>query len=87
MTIKQFQEDNKDFCNRYNSVLDKYYRCGEYIESPERTDKEIEKYCDVMAGYTKELSIMMAEYKTITNEELSNRIILGGFLLYETIKP
>ncbi|MGV8982130.1 hypothetical protein [Clostridium sp.] len=86
MTIKEFQEVHKDFCNKYNEVLDLYYRCGEYVESPERTTKEIDKYLKIMTSYTKTLSIMMMEYKELTGEELSNRIILGGFLQYDKVQ-
>ena len=84
MTIKEFQTDHKEFCNKFNEKLDLYYRCGEYIESPERTQEQIDKYLKTMIAYTKDLSLMMVEYKEITGEELSNRIILGGFLQYET---
>ena len=86
MTIKQFQEDNKDFCNKFNKNLDLYYRCGDYIESPERTEEQIDKYLKTLTYYTKELSILMNEYKTLTGEKMPNRIVLGGFIFYETIK-
>jgi len=84
MTIKEFQTDHKEFCNKFNEKLDLYYRCGEYIENPERTQEQIDKYLETIIAYTKDLSLLMAEYKDITGEELSNRIVLGGFLQYET---
>ena len=83
MTIKEFQTDHKDFCNKFNEKLDLYYRCGEYIESPGRTAEQIDKFLKKLVTYTKDLSLLMAEYKDITGEELSNRIVLGGFLQYE----
>lgn len=86
MTIKKFKEDNKDFCNKYNETLDLYYRCSLYIEKPERTAAEVDKYCKMLMFYAKTLSLMMIEYRTITGEELSDRQTLGGFIQYETVK-
>jgi len=83
ITIKEFQENNKGFCNKYNEILDLYYRCGEYIESPERTKEQIDKFLKTLTAYTKSLSLMMQEYKSISNEEMPNRVILGGFIQYD----
>ena len=82
MSIKQFQEEHKDFCNKYNEVLDLYYRCGDFVESPERTPKEIDKYCAMLTEYSKKLSLLAVVYKTITDEEMPNRVVLGGFIQY-----
>ena len=83
MTIKEFQEQHKDFCNKYNEQLDLYYRCGEYLEMPERTNEQLDKFLKILTLYSEKLSTMMQEYKTITGDEMSNRIVLGGFLIYE----
>ena len=86
MTIKEFQEQHKGFCNKYNEQLDLFYRCSEFIEAQGRTDKEIDKFCKMLNVYSEKISLMIIEYKTITGEELSKRITLGGFLIYEVIE-
>ena len=83
MTIKEFQETNKDFCNRFNETLDLYYRCGDYIESPERSDAQIDKFLKTLTAYSKTLSEMMLEYETLTGEKMPSRVVLGGFIFYE----
>ena len=83
MTIKEFQEEHKEFCNRFNETLDLYYRCGDYIESPERSDEQIDKFLKTLAAYSKSLSLMMLEYETLAGEKMPNRVILGGFIFYE----
>lgn len=83
MAIKEFQLEHKNFCYRYNEMLDLYYRCSDYIENVGRTKKEIEKYLKMLVLYTNKLSILMQEYKSITKEELPNRLVLGGFIFYE----
>lgn len=56
------------------------------MESPDRSKEQIDKFLKMLILYTKNLSLMMQEYKTIAGDEMSNRIVLGGFLQYE-IKP
>jgi len=83
MSIKEFQTSHKDFCNRYNKNLDLYYRCSDYVEEINRTPGEIEKYCKILNVYAKTMSEMLLEYKKLEGKELSNRLTLGGFILYE----
>ena len=82
MGIKEFKENHKEFCDRYNETLDLYYRCAEYLEIEIRTPVEIEKFCKMLPFYAKSLSLMMIEYKTINNKPMTNRLVLGGFIQY-----
>ena len=83
MSIKEFRLEHKDFCNKYNEILELYYRVCEYIEQPERTKQEMEKYSKYIVTYSQSLSNMMIEYKTINKKEMDNRTILGGFIQYD----
>jgi len=85
MSIKEFKELHKDFCNKYNEILDLYYRCSEYLETGIRTEAEIEKFCKMLITYSKSLSNMMGEYKVLTKKEMDNRTILGGFIQYDKV--
>jgi len=85
MDIKQFRLKHKDFCNKYNEILDLYYRVCDYIEEPERTKEEMEKYSKYIASYAQSLSNMMIEYTTINKKEMDNRTILGGFIQYDKV--
>lgn len=84
MNINKFQTEHREFCNRYNKALDLYYRACEFIENSKRTKEEIEKYTKYIVAYTENISELLIEYKGIEGRELSNRITLGGFLLYDT---
>ena len=83
LSIKDFQIEHKDFCNRYNEALSLYYRVCEYIEDPIRTKEEIEKYTKYIVTYTKTLSELLQEYKVLNKKELSNRTTLGGFIQFD----
>ena len=83
ITVKQFQEEHKDFCNRFNETLDLWYRCGDYLESPERTNEQLDKYLKTLTAYSQTLSLMMIEYEVLAGEKMPNRVILGGFIFYE----
>jgi len=83
VNIKEFKEKHKEFCNRYNEALDLYYRICEYIEEPGRTKEELEKYTKYIVTYTKNLSILLQEYKVLNKKELDNRTTLGGFIIYD----
>ena len=85
MNIKEFQETHKDFCNRYNEALDLYYRVCEFIEQPERTVEEMEKYSKYIVIYTKNLSELLQEYKVLNKKEMDNRTTLGGFIQYDKV--
>lgn len=85
MSIKDFQTKHKEFCNRYNKNLDLFYRCSEFIEAPERTAAELEKYCKILNVYAKALSELLQEYKKLEGKELSNRITLGGFIKFDEV--
>ena len=82
MTIKEFQDEHKEFCNRFNETLDLYYRCGNYIESPERSDAQIDKFLKTLTAYSKSLSLMMLEYEELTGDKMPSRVVLGGFIQY-----
>ena len=85
MSIKEFRLKHKDFCNKYNEILDLYYRCSEYLESGIRTEIEIDKYCKILILYSKSLSNMIAEYKVLNKKEMDNRTALGGFIQYDKV--
>ena len=82
MSEKDFKIKHKDFCNKYNEILDLYYRCSEYLENGIRTKEEIEKYCNMLIKYSQSLSLMMIEYEGINKKCMDNRTVLGGFIQY-----
>ena len=85
MNINEFQTEHREFCNRYNMALDLYYRCAEYIEDTNTKITDIDKYTPMLTKYSIEMYKLMEEYKTLSGIELSNRITLGGFILYDKV--
>jgi hypothetical protein len=81
--LKEFKIKHLEFCNEYNEKLDMYYRCGEYLAKKERTEKEIKIYNEYLIKCTQKLSLMLKRYKSLANNEMPSRIVLGGFLLYD----
>ncbi|WP_061306783.1 hypothetical protein [Clostridium botulinum] len=81
--IKKFKHEHRDFCNKYNKMLDLYYRGVSYLEGEGINDNEIKKYIPRVTNYTKELSVLLYEFKKITGENMPDRILEGGFILYD----
>ncbi|NEZ47831.1 hypothetical protein FDF74_11625 [Clostridium niameyense] len=81
--IKKFKHENRDFCNKFNKMLDLYYRGISYLESKTINETDINKYIPVVVNYTRELSAYMQKFKEITGEDMPNRIIYGGFIIYD----
>ncbi|HID0795984.1 TPA: hypothetical protein ACXDAB_003421 [Clostridium botulinum] len=81
--IKKFKHEHRDFCNKYNKMLDLYYRGVSYLEGENINDNEIKKYIPRVTNYTKELSYMLAQFRKITGEDMPDRILSGGFILYD----
>lgn len=84
--IKKFKHEYRDFCNKYNKMLDLYYRGVSYLEDENINDNEIKKYIPMVTNYTKELSVLLYEFKKITGEDMPDRILEGGFILYDDMK-
>lgn len=63
---------------KYNKTLQRFWRACKWIEAPERTEAEQQKYYKDFVGIMDELSGMLGEFKAM-GYEYSNKEATRGF--------
>lgn len=66
-----------DLKEKYNKTISREQKAREWLDKA--TEKQLEKWLPEYHKIVNELSLMMQEYKALTNKEMTDKQVFEGF--------
>ena len=70
---------NKEFKEKYDVLITRERKAEKWLDAPERTNEQIEKWLPEFTKIIVDLSKMINEYKKLTGKDMSEQLALDDF--------
>lgn len=70
----------EDFKKRYNDLIKRQKAAEAYLDDSKRTTEEVKKWIPEYNNVVNELSLMIKDYRKLTQSQMTEEEIVYGFL-------